>query len=509
MKLVKILLSVLIISITSCVMNEELLDFEIKTETILIKNAPGLIKILTIGTSQFDKDVIFGANTYAVQNKISLVLDSVVRVFNPETNMTRWTLLINNSEFQNPFAFQNLIITKGTQITGHIVQFEPDINWGVQNMENSFSLDKYTGYISLYSLQGKLLLETYHLDGMKQADGPSGLFGVSGDCDGCDITSQSGSFPAHFDHHVNVSCEDGSFTSVELTMADDCAIYLSSEQGGSGSGQGDSTYSGEGPVGVNPDGNSFDEFDYGSGGGGSGAEVYDDPIGVLSSQELLIREELGDIIEITTDPETKMRLQLAYIFEYGEEEDKVFVEIVEAYFDMPGLTLEDAYEMYAVVQSATNRLMNNYFLAIFGSVTEMARPFIELGLTNSLTNVAFQGIGQILKSKWGIDFVNSIKSTRILPSTKVVFYRLPTKYPEFKVGLTNTEFKVGLKNSTGKTWQATSHPEIFTLEHNSIHYATRPFSNSAGSTVDVSAIVIDLRTGVKSKKLVSKYRLLD
>ncbi|GGF31392.1 hypothetical protein [Echinicola rosea] len=209
-------------------------------------------------------------------------------------------------------------------------------------------------------------------------------------------------------------------------------------------------------------------------------------------------ENLQRYIESIKDPEAKRKAQLDYLKTHGGRD---FAEVVEELLKTPGLTVGDVDEINKLVSDTYTNLINEYFNATLGVVARTAKPFIELALFNSVSDIALKGLSAVLTSKWGTDLFNAIKSIKVPKITQVTFETISTrkKLIEFRLGLKRTEFMAKMEKATGTTWKAFSHPEIFNLHYNGLKYTRRPFSKFAGATVDI----------YKNGKNIAKYRLLD
>lgn len=239
-------------------------------------------------------------------------------------------------------------------------------------------------------------------------------------------------------------------------------------------------------------------FDDNSGGGSGGSYT--------PNLEAVKKAEEARISKIS-DPEERRKAQLKYLKDFGGQTGKAFAAMVEAFLETSGLTVGDVHEINKIVQAATNSLINNYLQAIFGTSASMAKPFIELALFNGLSNAALQGISAVVKSKVAADVYNSIRGIKSMPTNTTTSFKSITEgnsVLNFEVGVTRTSFMNNLASASGKNWAvANSNASIFNLQHNGIFYKVRPFSNSAGVTVEVYKITVS-----NTKKLIAKYRLL-
>ncbi|MGW8123429.1 hypothetical protein ACV07N_12285, partial [Roseivirga echinicomitans] len=116
--------------------------------------------------------------------------------------------------------------------------------------------------------------------------------------------------------------------------------------------------------------------------------VYNVETKLINLEEELARKAAESIIENTQDPRQKMVAQLDYLKNFGGEEGKAMADLINDVINIPGLTVAEAFEIYAFADKAYKNLKGQYMMSIF-SVDNVA-IILSFGITNNLSTAARQ-----------------------------------------------------------------------------------------------------------------------
>jgi hypothetical protein len=117
----------------------------------------------------------------------------------------------------------------------------------------------------------------------------------------------------------------------------------------------------------------------GSGGVGGGTYI-PNLLAVRSAEEVRI--------EGIQDPRERLEAQLKYLESYGGEEGKAMANFINELINIPGLTAEEAYEIFVFAEKAYLNLKGRYVMEIL-SVDNISL-ILSFGITNSLSTAARQ-----------------------------------------------------------------------------------------------------------------------
>ncbi len=419
----KKLLSILFILFVASCQNEadQIPDTEIQVETISVVNDAKLSGILRKGLGLPGLEIQSTGNLSSEDDSGSrLDMSKAVRAYNPESGVTQYSLLVENDLFKNPFAFQNFIITeKEEDVSAHVIQYEPDLEWAVSNIaQEEFRMDDFTGYATLFTLDGEPVIQSYLKKGKVKKGGPSG---ISDDCIECELSVYESKVTGNV--LLKADCGDFDFFIGDVG-ANGCGDTESTDGGGSGS------LSGEGFLGGDPSGGyvGFDETSGGGGGGsvaGSVGDFSEDPIGFLNDgisfddDDISLEERLEFLIEQEEDANIKRKMQLEYLKTRGERE---FAEFMESMF-WPGNVLTDLEksEFHKLITKVYLRNKAEYVLAIFS--VENVASILSLGLYSPNLRVVtrsnyFKGLARYANGALGKSFKSFDAFKRAHPAKK-------------------------------------------------------------------------------------------
>ena len=404
-------------------------------------------------------------------------LSKAVKVENPNLNTTRYSLLLKDDS--GAPEFQNYIIkVKNDTVTEYVIDYEPHYSWFL----NDSKLGNFTGNVTAYTLEGEIFAENSFLNGEPE----SSEGGRTEECYSCTITTETSSTTGR-DYTV-ITCEDGSVFHSYSRTACDSGSSSSSDSGGSDSGSSGGTSGGStsGSTGGTP------------GGGSSGSSVtkgsnsdnpdnpaeYDenyDPIGVITEEDS--RAALEIIIAREQDPETKRKIQLEYIQNFGGNDGRQFKFMIEELLTIRAIKVGFVHDLNQAVAKAYLELKARYIMAIFNptTVSQILLLSIHADVTGSVRSSMFRTISRYASQAAGQGYstFNAFKNAHGVAGTNQQWYHIVSqrasnlsKFGASKIH--NTRNLVKIEGGFSGSW----HSRI-----NSFYLRKNPFDPTTGTRI--------------------------
>lgn len=199
-------------------------------------------------------------------------------------------------------------------------------------------------------------------------------------------------------------------------------------------------------------------FDAGpsSGGGGSGSSGGGTTPDRTEIFEVGSEKELAEfLIEQEQDSEEKRKKELNYIHDYGGYDGKDFKLSMEQILGTPpGLSDSEKASINEVVDHYYLYLKGQYLFAIYGTVANIAKPFIELALFEIGGGGLFQALKGVLSIRWGIQLAKlGINTVSVTTLTNRITSSVT-------IGLNTLTLKIGGRNLIGTAAGTTTSSKV-------------------------------------------------